>query len=65
MAFCSAVGGESRFVDSTLQPPGRSGGAPLREPVLVLAHHPVLARVGEILALGRVTEVSRVAPSSL
>jgi two-component system nitrogen regulation response regulator GlnG len=63
MAFCSAVGAEPRFIDSTLQPPGRSGRAPPHDPVIVLAHHPVLARVGEVLPLGRVTEVSRLAPS--
>jgi hypothetical protein len=63
MAFCSTVGIESRFIGSTLQPPGRSGGAPPREPVIVLAHHPVLARIGETLPLGRVTELSRLAPS--
>jgi hypothetical protein len=39
-------GCRTRFVDATLQPPGRSGGAPPRDPRIVLAHPPVLARVG-------------------
>ena len=52
-----------RFVESTLQPPGRSGGGAPRDPLLVLAHHPALSRVGEVMALGRVTEISRLAPS--
>jgi two-component system, NtrC family, nitrogen regulation response regulator GlnG len=57
------VGVEPRFIESTLQPPGRSDGVPSRQPMVVLAHHAVLARVGESLALGRVTEISRLAPS--
>ncbi len=49
-----------RFVESTRRPSELAGG----DPLLVLAYHPTLARIGETLALGRgVTEISRLAPS--
>jgi two-component system nitrogen regulation response regulator GlnG len=63
--------GRPRFVETTRRsgedsPGGRGGrgdGAP-RRPVLVLAHHPRLARAGERIELAeRVTAVSRLAPS--
>jgi two-component system nitrogen regulation response regulator GlnG len=55
---------EPRFVESTLEPGERERGDRPRDPVIVLAHHPMLARVGETLALGRgITEISRLAPA--
>jgi two-component system, NtrC family, nitrogen regulation response regulator GlnG len=53
--------GAPRFVETTRKPgtplPARGASA---EPVLVLAHHPALRRVGELLSLrDRVTQVAR------
>ena len=53
--------GAPRFVESTRKPgtPSPTRGASA-EPVLVLAHHPALRRVGELLPLlDRVTQVAR------
>ena len=53
-----------QFLGSTLEPRDPSGEASTRAPMLVLAHHPMLARIGETLALDRgVTEISRLAPA--
>jgi two-component system, NtrC family, nitrogen regulation response regulator GlnG len=58
------VGAPSQFVGTTRKPHGHEAGAPPREPVLVLAHHATLARIGETITLGRgTTEISRLAPS--
>ena len=63
-ACFGAVVMEPRFVESTREPGAHTGDDRPRDPVIVLAHHPMLARVGETLALGRgVTEISRLAPS--
>jgi DNA-binding NtrC family response regulator len=59
--------GRPRFVETTQkarEEPGRRGASARRQPVLVLAHHPRLARAGERIPLAeRVTEVSRLAPA--
>jgi len=52
-----------RFVESTLKQLDAPSGPLQRDPLLVLAYHPMLARVGETIALSRVTELSRLAPS--
>ncbi|HSS00934.1 MAG TPA: sigma 54-interacting transcriptional regulator [Kofleriaceae bacterium] len=52
-----------RFVDSTLKQRDAPGGRLRPDPLLVLAYHPMLARVGETMELSRVTELSRLAPS--
>jgi two-component system nitrogen regulation response regulator GlnG len=56
-----------QFLGSTLKPRGPTPGdreAAARAPVLVLAHHPTLARIGESLTLDRgVTAISRLSPS--
>ncbi|MBK7534848.1 MAG: sigma-54-dependent Fis family transcriptional regulator [Myxococcales bacterium] len=53
-----------RFVQTTLERAGAPLPSPNEEPVLVLAWHAQLARVGERLDLdARLTEVSRLAPS--
>jgi two-component system nitrogen regulation response regulator GlnG len=58
------VGAQPQFVGTTRKPRGSEAGEPPREPVLVLAYHPTLARIGETIALGRgATEISRLAPS--
>jgi len=59
----SHVGNRPRFVESTLEKRSHAADAPAREPVLVLAYHPTLARVGETISLRRgVTEISRLTP---
>jgi two-component system nitrogen regulation response regulator GlnG len=53
----------ARFVETTRkQPPDRRGEV-AREPVLVIAHHPNLARVGESLAIVDRVELSRLGPA--
>ena len=52
-----------RFVESTLEPRGRARDESERAPVIVLAHHAALTRVGEVLPVGRINEISRLAPS--
>src|SRR5262245_44583822 len=55
------VGGSPRFVETT-RPQGNGAAAhtaPPSEPVLVLAYHPALRRVGELLPLDRATRISR------
>ena len=59
------VANRPQFLDSTRKPgdPVREALSREREPVIVLAHHPMLSRVGEVLPLARgVTEISRLSP---
>jgi DNA-binding NtrC family response regulator len=58
------MGRRARFIETTREARRRARPPTPREPALVLAYHPDLARVGESFALGeRVTEVSRLSPS--
>ena len=58
------VGRGPRFVETTRRAHDTPRAEPPRAPVLVLAHHPRLARAGERLPLvERATEVSRLAPA--
>ena len=53
-----------RFVQTTRDQVGAQPAAPREEPVLILAAHPQLSRVGDHLPLeARLTEVSRLAPA--
>ena len=52
-----------RFVDTTRKQRASAHEEPQREPVLVIAHHPQLARVGEHLVVDAITELSRLAPA--
>jgi len=52
-----------RFVNTTRKQRDAGQDDPPREPVLVIAHHPQLARVGEQVVLDAVTELSRLAPA--
>jgi two-component system nitrogen regulation response regulator GlnG len=59
----SPVGNRPRFVETTRKPQVHAADAPPRALVLVLAHHPTLARVGELIPLRHgVTAISRLAP---
>jgi two-component system nitrogen regulation response regulator GlnG len=63
-ACLPAVANRPQFLGSTLEPRDPAQPIPLREPILILAHHPMLARVGEMLAVARgVMEISRLSPS--
>ncbi|MBX3154866.1 MAG: sigma-54-dependent Fis family transcriptional regulator [Deltaproteobacteria bacterium] len=56
--------GGPRFVQTTREPRGGAAdGRRPAEPMLVLAHHPALARAGEALAIGDGIELSRLAPA--
>ena len=54
---------EPRFVGSTLEAEDGDSNESPREPVIVLVHHASLTRVGEVLPVGRITEISRLGPS--
>jgi len=60
----SPVGNRPRFVETTRKPRAHADDAPPRTLVLVLAHHPALARIGETIPLRHgLTEIARLAPS--
>ncbi len=55
--------GAPRFVDTTREKPPNADSVVPCDPVLVIAHHPALARVGDVFVLRqRTVEISRLAP---